>query len=260
VRIPAAYCGLVGLKPGMGSVPLDGYPSPAPSHDVPGPIARTVADCATLWQIIAGQAPRALTAQTPPRVATIRQLPASIAAPSVQAALSRALAALRAAGVELDEVDVPGADRATILGALGAAHELSQTGYAARRLTPAGKLTVALGRAISADDARRLATQRAALTDALARAFDRAPILVMPTSAIPAPALSSALLDGAQDGILLRAIGAYTPLANVAGAAAIAIPSGADDRGRPLSIMLMAPAGDEHALLRAALVVESAAC
>src|SRR5262249_40393436 len=41
IRVPAAYCGLVGLKPTHGRLPSEGYPSVAPSMDVPCPIART---------------------------------------------------------------------------------------------------------------------------------------------------------------------------------------------------------------------------
>ena len=70
------------------------------------------------------------------------------------------------------------------------------------------------------------------------------------------PALSRALLAGAQDLVLLRALGAYTPLANLTGLPAIAVPCGVDDRGRPLSIMFMTAAGGETTLLRVALAVE----
>ena len=56
--------------------------------------------------------------------------------------------------------------------------------------------------------------------------------------------------------MLLRAIGAYTPLANLTGLPSIAVPCGADDRGRPLSIMFVGAAGTETDLLRIAKAVE----
>jgi Asp-tRNA(Asn)/Glu-tRNA(Gln) amidotransferase A subunit family amidase len=224
---------------------------------VPGPIARTAADCATLWQVMAALSVRPIAPRVPAVIGVVRQLPATFAAASVQAGFARALDRLRALGAAIEEVDVPGADRATLVGALGAAHELAQSRYAARALSPAGRLTVALGRAV-APEAARLAKARAAITDALARAFERAPVLAMPTSAIPAPALTRTLAGGAQDGVLLRALGAYTPLANVTGAAAISVPCGADDRGRSLSIMFVAPAGEEDALLALAHALEAA--
>ena len=87
--------------------------------------------------------------------------------------------------------------------------------------------------------------------------FALAPILAMPTTAIPPPALSRALLDGGQDLLLLRALGGYTPLANLVDLPAIAVPCGVDDRGRPLSIMFIGARGSEPALLALAAAVEA---
>ena len=53
IRIPAAWCGVVGFKPTHGLVPLDGCFPLAPSFDVAGPMARTVADCARAMHALA---------------------------------------------------------------------------------------------------------------------------------------------------------------------------------------------------------------
>jgi aspartyl-tRNA(Asn)/glutamyl-tRNA(Gln) amidotransferase subunit A len=53
IRIPAAWCGVVGFKPTHGLVPLDGCFPLAPSFDVAGPMARTVADCAKAMRALA---------------------------------------------------------------------------------------------------------------------------------------------------------------------------------------------------------------
>ena len=55
IRIPAALCGVVGLKPRPGIVPTDGVIPLAPSLDVVGPMARTAADVAVLWEVLSGQ-------------------------------------------------------------------------------------------------------------------------------------------------------------------------------------------------------------
>ena len=55
IRIPAALCGVVGLKPRPGLVSLGGIIPLAPSFDVVGPMARTVADVAVLWEVLSGQ-------------------------------------------------------------------------------------------------------------------------------------------------------------------------------------------------------------
>jgi aspartyl-tRNA(Asn)/glutamyl-tRNA(Gln) amidotransferase subunit A len=57
LRIPAACCGISAIKPTHGRIPLDGMIPLAPSLDHPGPMARTVADCAALLQaMVAGEA------------------------------------------------------------------------------------------------------------------------------------------------------------------------------------------------------------
>ena len=68
IRIPAAWCGLVGLKPTYGLVPLDGCFPLAPSFDHAGPMARTVAECeALLAALVPGFEPHA-----PSRSTTLR--------------------------------------------------------------------------------------------------------------------------------------------------------------------------------------------
>lgn len=256
VRIPAAYCGLVGLKPTHGKLPTDGYRSPVETLDVVGPLARTVDDCARLWQVMAAEAPVALAPLVPPRVGIVRQLSPARASRAIQAAFSRVLDTL---AIDRELVDIPGADRCTFLGGMLGATELVRSPYAARDLSAAGRMNVALGRAFSDRDIAELHRQRAALRDATARALERTPILAMPTTAVPPPALSRALLAGDQDLMLLRAIGAYTPLANLTGLPSIAVPCGTDDRGRPLSIMFVTTAGGETDLLRLATSVEQLA-
>jgi Asp-tRNA(Asn)/Glu-tRNA(Gln) amidotransferase A subunit family amidase len=56
VRLPAAACDIVGLKPRLGTVPTDGVFPLCPSFDTVGPLARTVAEAATLWSVLSGRA------------------------------------------------------------------------------------------------------------------------------------------------------------------------------------------------------------
>jgi aspartyl-tRNA(Asn)/glutamyl-tRNA(Gln) amidotransferase subunit A len=55
VRLPAAACELVGLKPRLGTIPVDGVYPLCPSFDTVGPLARTVAEAATLWAVMSGR-------------------------------------------------------------------------------------------------------------------------------------------------------------------------------------------------------------
>lgn len=117
-------------------------------------------------------------------------------------------------------------------------------------------MNLVFGRAFGVHDERideKIAALRAASLDALGRV----PVLAMPTTAVPAPALRRGLLRGGQDALLLRAIGAYTPLANLTGLPAIAVPAGRDAIGRPLSVMFVGPPGSEERLLAISLAAEA---
>jgi amidase len=255
IRIPAAFCGLVGLKPGHRRLPTDGCQTPVESLDTSGPMARNVDDCARLFQVMANEPIASLEPLRPERVGLIRQLGPARACRDVRTAFARALEAL---GARTEEVDIAGAECATFLGGMIGSTELARGRFAACELSAAGRMSVALGRSFADRDVARLARQREELRERVARALDQTPILAMPTAAIPPPALSSRLLAGGQDLLLLRAVGAYTPIANLTGLPAIAVPCGTDSRDRPLSIMFMGGPGSETTLLRIALAVERA--
>jgi Asp-tRNA(Asn)/Glu-tRNA(Gln) amidotransferase A subunit family amidase len=251
IRIPAAFCGLVGLKPSRDRLPRDGIRSPVRSLDAVGPIARTADDCARLWQVMADEPIEALTAWRPERVGV--PLGRLRAARSVEYAFERVLHAL---DVELEPVDLPDLMNVTFLGGLIGAYELATGPFADQPRTRAGRLSLAVGRALSERNAATLYAQRDALREATERALERTPVLALPTSAIPPPAITRDLLKAGAGVMMLRALGAFTPLANLADLPAIAVPCGVDDRGRPLSIMFIAQRRNEHTLLRIARAVE----
>lgn len=254
VRIPSAFCGLVGLKPGHEALSHEGYRSPAPSMDVPGPMAKTAADVALFHQVLEGVSPRVLDAWAPSHVGVLHELGPELATRSIARAFHRALHRL---GTPIERVHVPLAAHATVLGTVVGTGEIASSDYAAGDLSAAGKLNVALGRAFTDDDRRGLTALRDDLRTQVMRVLDRMPVLAMPTTAVPAPALRRSLLKGAQDVPLLLAVGAYTPLANLTGLPAITVPSGVDSRGRSLGIMFVGRPGSEHELLKIALAVEA---
>ena len=251
IRIPAAFCGLVGLKPSRERLPRDGIRSPVRTLDAVGPITRTVDDCARLWQVMADEPLEALAPWWPERIGVpiARMRPARV----VERAFDRVLARL---GAMREEVVLPGLENVTFLGGLIGAHEAATGPFAGRATTRAGRMSLALGRALSTANATRLYRQRDALRAATARVLERTPVLALPTTAIPPPALTRALTAGGSELLLLRALGAYTPLANLTDLPAIAVPCGVDERGRPLSIMFVTTHGGETSLLRLALAVE----
>lgn len=109
VRLPAAACEIVGLKTRHGLVPLDGVYPLCPSLDTVGPMARTVADVATLWSVLAGRpvpAPR-LAGWT---VGVLRRAPdlADGRATETSDAAEAHVERLEALGARVVEAEVPG--------------------------------------------------------------------------------------------------------------------------------------------------------
>jgi mandelamide amidase len=109
VRVPAALCGVVGLRPTVGRVPGQGIAPISSTRDTAGPIARSVADCALLDRVLAdGGEPLAPVALAGLRLGLARSPFWETLEPGVQAVADAALERLRAAGVQLVEVALPG--------------------------------------------------------------------------------------------------------------------------------------------------------
>ena len=123
VRQPAAFCGLVGLKPTYGRISRHGVVAYASSFDTVGILAQTTQDCAAVLEVIAGpDAHDSTVAQRPvpayptllqpsPRPAKVAYLPAPLAQPGLQPAVrahtQAALGALRQAGHQVAAADFP---------------------------------------------------------------------------------------------------------------------------------------------------------
>ncbi len=109
VRLPAAACGVVGLKPPLGAVPVEGVFPLAASFDTVGPMARTAEDCALAYSVLTG------TPVPPPRVEGLRvgvlvAYPALAPGDGAGARDERALAdaeRLRALGARVEEIVLP---------------------------------------------------------------------------------------------------------------------------------------------------------
>ena len=140
IRIPAACCGVVGLKPTWGRVPATGVWPLSWSCDHVGPIAATVADVALLDQVLAGGRPAAAGDRGPgarprPRIGRLVGDDLDPVDPAVTAVVDELCRRLEAAGATLDEVALPlqaarGAVAAIVLAEAAAAHArlLAETG------------------------------------------------------------------------------------------------------------------------------------
>ena len=112
ITCPASLCGVVGFKPTVGVVPVEGVAPIAASHDAPGPMARSVADVGALLAVLSGQD----HGQGEPEHGRPRRyvlgIPSAWLAgdPATDSVFARSVDAIRAAGMTVVEVDVAPAD------------------------------------------------------------------------------------------------------------------------------------------------------
>jgi Asp-tRNA(Asn)/Glu-tRNA(Gln) amidotransferase A subunit family amidase len=103
IRIPAAACGVVGLKPTFAEVPTDGVVPLCATFDHVGPIASSVTDAAALWAVLAGRVPRSIESPKPAAVTLglLGDYFTALLESEVRSAFERAIDRLRASGIEL---------------------------------------------------------------------------------------------------------------------------------------------------------------
>ncbi len=264
VRIPAAACGVVGLKPGLGELPTDGIVPLSTTLDHPGPLARTVGDAAAVFGALCGRAPAFATAAPRPLVLG---LPGGYFCerlhPDVRAGLAAARAGLAADGHRLQAVSIEGAAwTATVYLHIvlpeASWFHASRLERHADRYSPGVRLRLEMGRYILAEDYVRAMHLRAVLTRAVDAALAGCDALLLPTLPIPAPIIGQASveLDGHEEpvrAVMLR----LTQLFNITGHPAIALPAGTTRDGWPVSLQLVGRRGATARLLGAAAAVEA---
>jgi len=278
IRIPAACCGITGLKPSYGRVPTAGIVPLSWSLDHVGPIARRVEDTAAVLQAIAGPAPddpSSAPAPVPDFAADVDQgvhglrigLPDRhfdrLLTPTVAAAVAAATQRLMDAGATVVPVAMPILDQTmdmhllTILAEAAAYHRGRFPGRDIEYGADVRAL-LALGDQILASDylqAQRL--RRAALGDALT-AFKEVDLLLTPTLPTEAPRVDQGVIsypDGQDDALasLIR----FTSPFNQTGLPAISVPIAGGADGLPVGLQLVAPPFQEAQLIRAAVVAQA---
>jgi 2-dehydropantoate 2-reductase len=259
IRIPAAYCGIVGLKPSYGLIPLDGVFPLAPSCDHAGTLTATVAGTAALLTALADPPARPAGPRPGGGRFTVgvlaRQLTDPSVTPEVHAAVTGALSALAAAGWELREVsapwldDLPGwEDVLTVIVAREAhqVHHLRDTsGYA-----DGTRALLELGATITQEQYAAALARRDELIAAVSASMAGLDALAGPTVGFVAPAQDPPFGTGEDSGE-----GRFTGPYNLTGQPAIAIP--VPSPGLPASLQLAGRLGGDAALLRVAAAAEN---
>lgn len=270
IRIPAAHCGLAGLKATFGRISLHGAVNLSWSLDHVGPLARTVADAALVLDALADADPRdARTRNIPPvpvsdllaqipdvrglRIGVLRDDGAggALAGDEALAAWRAGLAVLEKQGAILVEIDMPEMQAMRVVGGTILAQEalvyhqpnlrtrLHDYGEFMRQRILAA-YAYDTGAFVRAQQLRGVLRQRA---DAI---FDQADLLSTPTMPAPAPLLG------------VPSPTTFTLPFNLLGWPALSVPAGKTAGGLPLGIQLVGRSWDEATVLRAGLALERA--
>ncbi|MDJ0380482.1 amidase [Streptomyces sp. G-G2] len=278
IRIPAACCGLFGLKPQRGRVSTAPHPHLWYALGTVGPLTRTVRDSAVLYDVLAGatagdrwSARPATTGwaqalRTPPGRLRIGYS-AKPAVPGVRpdpahvGALLETVRALRELGHDVREVhpDYPDATAAFVAQFCGGVRAEAAAVERPDLLERRTRRVLALARLIPEAAVERGIRAGERLSARADRMFTTMDLLLTPTiAARPRPA---GALDGA--GLLTalarsRPMIAYTALWNVTGNPAASLPAGHGADGLPLAVQLVGRRDDEVSVLRVAAQLEVA--
>jgi aspartyl-tRNA(Asn)/glutamyl-tRNA(Gln) amidotransferase subunit A len=256
IRLPAAYCGVVGLKPTFGAVPVDGNLHGFYDLDALGPFARDADDGRLAAEALMGT-------ELPPgdasnlRVGIPRYFWEDLD-PDVEHACK---AALGAAGWATDDVAVDGQEHARIATALNLAIQIMPEWPLddVDELDPVTRAYTKFSALIPAAALARAHRVRSQLRRSLAELFGRVDLLAVPTVPAPAPPIADPtvhLPSGPHPPD--RANVRQTGLANLTGVPGINVPAGLHPSGLPVGLQLIGPWDGEAGLLDAAKHIEQA--
>ena len=283
IRIPAALCGIVGLKPTYGLVSRFGLTPLSWSLDHPGPMVRTVEDAALAMNVIAGHDPKdvasakvevpdyttALTASDAGDLRGLRigvpmeyfQVPLD---PQVALAVREAISVMESMGAEVTEVAFPMFhDAQVISGAIlvaeAAAYHRDLLLEHGHKLYPPVRLRLEAGLFVTAADYIRAQQARTLFNRQARELLDHVDLLAGPTEPVTAPKLLAAHVQAGEEEVgATAALTQYTRPYNITGFPAISVPCGFSNEGLPIGLQLAGRPFDELTVLRAAHAYEQA--
>lgn len=273
IRLPAACCGIAGLKPTYGRVSRAGVMPLSWAMDHVGPMARTVGDVALLLEVMAGRDALDSTSSPMPVPAYAADLPGPGVAgvrlgvpdryffaglhPEVDAAVQAALRELERLGARVEEVAVPDPgplhDVATIVArSESAAIHARIVQERPHDLQPAVRARLAVGLRVPAHDYIQALRLRAQLTRHFIRGvFAEVDALVAPVIPAPAPALTEVKVGPAEE--IVARMGRFSRLTrpfNALGLPALSVPCGFSASGLPLAFQVVGRPFDEGTVLQ----------
>ncbi len=275
IRLPAAYCGIAGLKPTPGLVSRRGVIPLAPSLDTAGPMAWTAQDCAILLDVLAAHDPDDPASVPGPAVSYARAIEAPVkglrvgllrrfyehdvpASPEVLQMMARAAAVLRDLGARVEDASLPSVQEYNAVGRI----IISSEAYALHEPTLRTRLSdysrvfrvrVLAGALIRAADYIAAQRRRTDLINETRRVFERFDVLLSTPTAGSAPLLTEQRPDDGFSRPLL------TTVANVAAIPSLVVCGGFTATGLPLGLEIMAPPWGDATVLRVGHQFERAA-
>ena len=270
IRIPASFCGVVGLKPTFGRVSRWGMFPLGYSLDHAGPFAYTVEDAALVYQAIAGHDARDETtieqsvslpafAEDPQlehkKIGVPRSFYYENLDPEVDQAVNKALVVLGELGAELTPIDVPDMEEFNSVGKLILAAEATSVhsnrlqerredfGDDVRALLEHGETVLA----IAYLDAQR---RRRELVRDFNRLFDQVDLIASPTAPIAAPKIGEGTVSIGGSTVEVRlAVTRLVRAVNLGGWPTLSVPCGFTSHGLPIGLQLIGNRLEEKGLL-----------
>ncbi|MBR0643018.1 amidase [Plastoroseomonas hellenica] len=283
VRIPAACCGIVGLKATLGAVPWEAAADTFANNVYAGPMTRTVTDAAVMFSVLTGPSPRDAQSLRGPALAPLSPaliggdlhgLRVGYIARACNARVQREMAAntiasldaLAARGAQVEEV-TDAIDWMEFPGRI-----MYQAGFAVtcaqylpewhNRMDPVLLAFMERGSKFSLTEFREAQFARTRLFRTIQDLFGRHDVLVTPTltrTALPADfdaAHDEIEIEGERCGITRQGWSSYMYPFNLTGHPALTIPSGFADDGLPTAVQLVGPWGGDMNLLRLGALLE----
>jgi aspartyl-tRNA(Asn)/glutamyl-tRNA(Gln) amidotransferase subunit A len=274
IRLPAACCGVVGLKPTYGRVSARGAIPLAWSYDHVGPITNSVYDAGLMLQVLGGYDagdPASLDAPVPDFTSRLDQFPPKLRIgvprkfffddlhPEVAAAIEKAIQVFRELHAEIrDDVKIEVSTDRTLSSAESWAFHEPIVARSPELYQPPTLARIKSGESISAAAALRARRELEASRHAIRKAFDDVDLLLTPTVPIPPPRIAELREHPDQlrpaELLMLR----NTRPLNVWGVPTISVPCGFTTDGLPIGLQLAAAPWREELVLQVAHAYEQA--
>jgi aspartyl-tRNA(Asn)/glutamyl-tRNA(Gln) amidotransferase subunit A len=266
IRIPAAACGIVGLKPGWGEVSAEGVVPLSRQLDHVGPLTRSVDDAELMFHALRGEAPGDLHDDRESlfgiKLASLDGYFMERLSSDVEDVVQAAYALLRDGGVKWSSASLPHAkDIAPVYLHLvladAAAYHATSLAERPHAYTPNVRIRLEMGRHVLGEDYARALRGREIITREVERALAGVDALVLPALSVEAPPIGAATVtvQGGEEPVRNAMLRCTAPF-NLSGHPAISLPCGSTAAGLPVGLQIIGHAGGTRDLLRVARAVE----